>query len=62
MYIVLVTQGKHESVDYATVRTFDDLDAANMFIKKTATGKQKYWVDATLVEDGEELELTQPER
>lgn len=61
MHIVLKTNGKHDSVDYASVHIFDTLNEAKDFINFVQTGKQKYWTNAILVENGEKNELKQPE-
>ena len=59
--IVLVTKGKHESVDYASVHLFDNNKEAKDFIKSTRTGPQKHWTEAEMMVDGFEVELMQPE-
>ena len=59
--IVLITRGKWDSVDYAEVRTFDDVETARIFCTKVNTGHQKYWTSAEIVNEGEEIELRQPE-
>ena len=61
MVIVLETSGKHESVDYATVRVFDTLEEANDYCHGVATGLVKYWTEAIVVQNGEKIELSQPE-
>lgn len=59
--IVLVTEGKHESVDYVTVFMFDTEDEASKFCKEKSTGKQKYWIDACIVLLGDKIYLMQSE-
>ena len=59
--LVLVTEGKHEAVDYARVCTFSDLASANNFIDSINTGKKKYWVKGEVVENTKQVELGQPE-
>jgi hypothetical protein len=62
MYIVLTTKGKRESVDYASVRVFNDKQEANDFIKaKESPVQEKYWTKCELVDQGKEVELSQPE-
>ena len=61
MYIVLETSGKHETVDYATVRIFATREDANEHCRKVATGQVKYWTEAIIVDDGERIELSQPD-
>lgn len=59
--IVQVTQGKHESVDYAGVKLFDTLQEAEKFMAENNTGKQKHWKNCIIVESGELMELQQPD-
>ena len=59
--IVLLTEGKHESVDYATVVLFNDRVAAIRFCKQMNTGKEKYWKNAEVVEDRVRVALGQPD-
>lgn len=59
--IVLVTEGKHDSVDYVTVLTFDDNMSALKFCKANSTGKQKYWQNAEIVKSGQKVDLGQPD-
>lgn len=59
--IVLITEGKNESVDYATVRVFPNKIDALFFCKENATGKQKYWKACEIVGNGERIELCRPE-
>lgn len=61
MYIVLYTEGKHESIDRASVFTFGARNEADVFCKNHSTGKQKYWTNAEIVEETELIELKQPE-
>lgn len=61
MIIVLVTTGKHESVDTAKVRLFEERFQAEDFCKATSTGKRKYWQNAEIVREHEVVELCQPE-
>lgn len=58
--IVLETCGKGESVDYATVHLFENVEDAQAFCKSKRTGRIKYWADAQIVESGETIELMQP--
>lgn len=60
MALVLVTTGKHESVDTAEVRIFDNNEAAELFCKKKSTGPKKYWTKAEIVLDGLEISLCNP--
>lgn len=59
--IVLITEGKHESVDCATVRLFLTSAEAVAFCNQKNTGKQKYWTKAEILEDGERVDLMQPQ-
>lgn len=59
--IVLVTEGKDDSVDYAKVVLFTDRKLAEMFVNRNNTGKIKHWKKAEIVEDGERIELYQPD-
>lgn len=59
--IVLVTDGKHESVDSASVRLFENKTDAEAFIALTCSGPKKYWTHAEIVEVGEVIEIHQPE-
>ena len=59
--IVLVTEGKNESVDFAKVATFGNRIAALEFCKANSTGRTKYWKKAEIIEDGERVELCQPD-
>ena len=61
MIIVLVTTGKHESVDYAKVRLFEERFQAEEYCKQISTGKQKHWTDAVIVDDSVTVEIGQPE-
>ena len=61
MVIVLVTKGKNESVDYAKVMLFEKKTEAIRFCADTNTGKKKYWANADILENGEEVELCQPD-
>jgi len=61
MITVLVTHGKHESVDYAFIMIFDTLIEANSYVEGIRTGKCKYWTDAEILTPGEEIELMQPD-
>jgi len=57
--IVLKKQGKHESVDYASIHLFNSLTDAQNFCAKENTGKIKHWTNARIVENGELIELEQ---
>lgn len=59
--IVLITEGKNESVDYATVRVFPNKRDALYFCKENTTGRQKYWKACEIVGNGERMELCRPE-
>lgn len=59
--IVLVTRGKRESVDFATVRLFDSVASADAFVEEVCTGPVKYWTHAEILRDGDEVELYMPE-
>ena len=59
--LVLVTTGKHESVDTARVFAFANYALAEAFCESRNTGKIKYWTKAEIVSDGEKVELCQPE-
>ena len=62
--LVLVTEGKNESVDRVIVRTFPSREEANHFVNTTNLKycpDQKHWVYAEIVRDGEMVELIRPE-
>lgn len=59
--IVLITEGKRESVDYATIRLFSTLSEAQDFSHNTSTGRIKYWTNAEILQDGEKVDLCQPQ-
>ena len=59
--IVLVTKGKRESVEFATVRLFDSVTNANAFVEEVRTGPVKHWTHAEILRDDEEVELCMPE-
>lgn len=61
--VILVTQGKHDSVDYAKVVIFekDKADEANEYLKKNNTGRIKYWTKAEIMTRGDAVDLEQPE-
>lgn len=61
MEIVLVTEGKHETVDYVSVKVFDTMREALEFCDSKNTGKKKYWTDTTIIQSGEKIELIQPD-
>jgi len=61
MIIVLVTRGKHESVDFAFIMMFDTTIEANSYVEGINTGKCKYWTHAEIMMPGEEIELMQPD-
>jgi hypothetical protein len=60
MIIVLVTTGKHESVDTAKVVLFFERFQAEDYVKGISTGKRKYWTKAEIVDSNEVVELCQP--
>jgi hypothetical protein len=60
MIIVLVTTGKHESVDTAKIRLFEERFQAEDYCNLMNSGKMKYWKYAQIVKDGEQVELEQP--
>jgi hypothetical protein len=60
--IVLTTEGKHESVDYASVIIFQTIEDAIVFCNNFCTGKTKHWKHAEIVQDNERIELQQPEQ
>lgn len=62
--LVLVTEGKNESVDRAIVRTFQSREDANVYvntINEKYSPEQKHWVYADIIRDGEVIELIRPE-
>lgn len=64
MYIVLVTEGKHESVDYVTVYTFATKAEAKACVDSEEhrfDPDQKYWISAEIVERSEKIELCRPQ-
>lgn len=58
MIFVLVTKGKHESVDCAMVRVFDTKEAAETFCQKQNDPAKKYWTKAAIVKDNVLYELS----
>lgn len=58
--IVLVTEGKHEIIDYATVVLFNNEKEAKEFCRINNTGFCKYWKKAEIIEEDERIELSQP--
>lgn len=56
MYIVLVTQGKRESVDYVTVKLFDSKSDAQIYCGNVSDTGTKYWTRAQIVPEGVEIE------
>jgi hypothetical protein len=58
--VVLVTEGKNENVDFATVVTLGSYAEAEEFCKANNTGAKKYWKKAEIVSDGEQIELCNP--
>lgn len=61
MSIVLITKGKHESVDTAEIKIFSYLKPAEEFCAKTSTGMRKYWIKAEIIDEGVEISLNSPE-
>jgi len=61
MIIVLVTRGKHESVDSVSIMMFDTTIEANSYVEGIKTGKCKYWTHAEIITLAEEIELMQPD-
>lgn len=58
-YIVLMTKGKHDSVDFCSVEFFDDLREADNFINNNRkTGK--HWTWAEKIREGETVYLCSP--
>ncbi len=57
--IVLVTEGKHESVDYVKVMLFDNRTLALEFCKVNNRGPKKNWVYAEIIDAGTRIELGQ---
>lgn len=57
MYIVLVTEGKRESVDSAFIRLFATEEAATTFVEEIRDVGKKYWIKAEIVPEGVEIEL-----
>jgi hypothetical protein len=58
--IVIVTTGKREDVDAASIHTFDSREKAEAFCTKTIS-PGKYWTNAQIVNEGKEIELGRPE-
>ena len=59
--IVLVTSGKHESVDFVKVVFCASREDAEAFCKDTNTGRIKHWTKAEIVKESETIELWAPE-
>jgi len=62
MFIVLITTGKHETVDTAEVRLYQNKEDAEKACKEISTGHTKYWTEAQILKNGEEVYLSQPEQ
>ena len=61
MYIVLITEGKNESVDNVTVKLFEEKTKAEEFCKVTTddeTLNKKYWTLAEIIDDGKRYEIS----
>lgn len=59
MIIVLITQGKNESVDYLAIHLFkdDEKDKAEAFCKEvTDKDPERYWTFAEIIQEGETIE------
>ena len=61
MNIVLVTTGKHDSVDTVAVRFFDERGRAEQYCESLITGETKYWTYAEIVDEGYTTELAAPD-
>jgi len=59
--IVLVTQGKHASVDYAKAVLFDTVPETLSYADEMTTQRVKHWVHAEVVGNKERVELCSPE-
>lgn len=62
--LVAVLEGKNESVDFLTVKSFETEEAANRFVDYTNANyarNKKNWSYAEIVRDGETIELDRPE-
>lgn len=59
--IVLVTWGKHDSVDRASVRLFESPAAAQDFCTATHAPEGKHWTKCEILRDGDEIELCRDE-
>ena len=60
-YVVLHTEGKQGSVDFAKVVLFDNFEDANKYCSDHDTGYRKYWVKCEIVGVEELIELEPPE-
>ena len=58
---VLETSGKNESVDYAKVLTFSDVETANNYCDFITTGYCRNWIKAEVISLNVSYELTQPD-
>lgn len=56
MYIVLVTQGKKESVGHVTVKLFDGKSDAQIYCGNVSDTGTKYWTRVQIVPEGIEIE------
>jgi len=58
MILVLVTNGKNDSVDYVKVVTFQERFLAEKYITHISTDLYcKHWIKAKIVKEGEQVEL-----
>lgn len=64
MYIVLVTEGKHDSVDDVRVAAFNTRADAQTYVDATENQfdpEAKYWRSAEIVTQYERIELCRPQ-
>ena len=60
--IVLVTEGRDDSADYAKVVLFDTKQEAEVFIDTVSSKERtKYWTQAEIVYNKEQVRLCSPD-
>lgn len=60
MTLVLETEGKGDSVDYARVLIFQSKEEAEEYVSGVPQIKEKYWKKAEIIAPGAKVELSSP--
>ncbi len=58
--LVLITNGKYESVDYVTVREMERHEAGN-YCMVNSTGRQKHWRECEIIRLDQTVSVGQPD-